>query len=308
MELAVLMIVCEGEENLAWDTLASLAEACSGARISLFLIDDASPTHIGMRLAERFRNAIGHSAQCYELPHRLGFYGLAQRLFRGLRIIAQSDRSFDMVMKIDADVCIVRKDLLSFLKATCAFGSGLYGELYPMRTRDRVLLLADYLPLGFARERHGDVIRRRWQLRRLFPVWWSDFGWRALMRGFRLEYVAGNFYILGGKTLRKLDAAGWLERDQTKSGFVFSDDVLLTIAVYALGDPVVDLRSVSSHWGFLATTEEDSLERMVAARPYVVHHLKDRPKAWERRKALRASLGWSKPELGVELVANSSAN
>jgi hypothetical protein len=123
-------------------------------------------------------------------------------------MIAQSERSFDMVVKIDADACIVRKDLLPFLKATCAFGIGLYGELYPMRTRDRVLLLADYLPLGFARERHGDVIRRRGQLRRLFPVWWSDFGWRALMRGFRLEYVAGNFYILGGKTLRKLDAAG----------------------------------------------------------------------------------------------------
>ncbi len=289
-QIALLMIVCESEEAIAWDTLSSLAEACAGAKQTLFLIDDASPSGIGNRLSERFRETTGQAAECYELRQSLGFYGMAHRLFLGLSRIAATGRPFDMVIKIDPDACIVRRDLLPFLREICPEGVGLFGESWRMRRRDAALLLADLLPFGFKRKSVGDIIYHDWQLRRLYSVWWSDFGRRALLRGFRFGVIVGGFFFLGGKTLDKLASAGWLTRDQRKHGFTFCDDTLMTIAAYAVGDPVIDLRMTSSQWGFLAITEESPLESIVPYRPYVVHCLKDRPKAWEHRRKLRAAL------------------
>jgi hypothetical protein len=100
--------------------------------------------------------------------------------------------------------------------------------------------------------------------------------------------------------LQKLAAPGWLARDQSRVGLTFTDDVLLTIAVHATGDPVVDLRTTSSQWGFLGTTEETPLDEILPFRPYVVHHLKNKPKAWERRHVLRASLGWPESDLQTQ--------
>jgi hypothetical protein len=299
VEAAVLMTVCEGEEGIAWDTLHGLARSCAGARLSLQLVDDASPSAIGRRLALRFTDTTGHPADCIELPHSLGFRGTAQRLFRGLEGIAQSGRNLDMVVKLDADACIVRPDLLSFLESICPDGVGFFGERYPMRHRDTLLLLADCLPFGFARRQVGDVIHPEWRLSRLGSVWWSDFGRAALAQGYRSGFIAGGFCVLGGKTLRKMADKGWLARDQARVGFTFTDDVLLTIASCATGDPVVDLRTLSTQWGFLSTTEETPLAEIVPYRPYVVHHLKNRPRAWERRRELKAALGWPAAELNA---------
>jgi hypothetical protein len=296
MQAAILMTVCQGEEEIAWDTLRGLSQACADAETSLVLVDDASPTHIGVRLANRFADLTGRGAECIELPSSLGFRGTARRLFRGLDRIAARWPSVDMVIKLDADACIVRPDLQSFLASLCPDGVGLYGERYRMRRRDALLLLADYLPVGFSRKQVGPVIFRDWRLRRVRPVWWSDFGRAALARGFRFGYIAGGFCVIGGGTLQKISRAGWLSRDQTPVGFTFTDDVLLTMAAHAVGDPVVDLRAVSGHWGFLSTTEDTPLEDIVPHRPYVVHHLKNRPLAWERRRALREALGWPQPE------------
>jgi hypothetical protein len=292
MQAAILMTVSQGEEEIAWDTLRSLARSCDGAQLSLVLVDDASPSHIGARLASRFAESTGHTAECIELPMSLGFRGTAQRLFRGLDRIAARLPSVDMVIKLDADACIVRPGLSGCLASLCRDGVGFYGERYPMRHRDALLIMADHLPCGFSRKQVGEVIYRDWQLRRVRPVWWADFGRAALARGYRFGFIAGGFCILGGKTLQKMARAGWLGRNQAPIGFTFTDDVLITMAAYAVGDPVVDLRGMS-HWGFLATTEDTPLSEIVPHRPYVVHHLKNRPRAWERRRELRDALGWA---------------
>jgi hypothetical protein len=306
VDIALLMCMCEGEEAIAWDVLSGIAQSCNQARLSLFIVDDGSPSRVGDRIAARFRQTYAQPATCHRLPKSLRFYGMAERLFIGLNDIAASGTSFDLVLKLDPDICVVRRDFLEFLKQVSPNGVGLFGERYTMRARDSLLLVADLVPAGFARKRVQGVMHREWRLRRLFPVWWSDFGRRALINGFRFGFIAGGFWILGGRSLRKLAETNWLGRDQSKHGFVFTDDVLLTLAMYALGEPVVDLATVSPHWGrFLSITEETPLDAIVPHRPYIVHHLKDRPKGWERRRALKAAFGWTGEQAAAE-TQNSS--
>jgi hypothetical protein len=287
------MCLCEGEEAIAWDVLSSIAVACSGAELSLFIVDDASKSRVGQRLASRFRGEFGFAASCRALRSGLRFYGMVERLFIGLNDIVKSGQQFDAVLKLDPDICVVRRDLLAFIKQTCPDGVGLFGERYEMRARDALLLVADLVPFGFARKRVDGVIFRDWSLRRYFPVWWQDFGRRALLNGFRFGFIAGGFWILGGQTLRKLGETGWFARDQAKHGFVFTDDVMLTMATYAIGDPVVDLAKRSPHFGrFLSITEETPMANVLPARPYIIHHLKDRPKGWEARMLVKRTFGW----------------
>jgi len=292
MDIALIMMVCERDEAIAWDVLSAAAEAqSSGTRLTLFMVDDASPSHVGRRLLQRFADAGGQAGDSYEMPTALGFHGCAARLFLGLDRIAASGRPFDMVVKFDPDVCVTRQDLFRFLReSACPNGVGLYGERYPLRRRDAALLLADLLPFGFARKRVGPAIVHKWKVRRPYFVWWSDVGYRALRNGFRFDFITGSFWALGGKTLKRLADSGWFARSDAKNGLLFGDDVLLTMAVHSIGDPIVDLRDVSHNWGFLGTTEDDPIDPMLMRRPYVVHHLKDRPKAWERRRLLKDAL------------------
>jgi hypothetical protein len=158
-----------------------------------------------------------------------------------------------------------------------------------MRWRDRVLFLADFLPMGFKRELVDGVIQRQWQLNRTTPVWWADLGMKALLNGFQFNFIPGCFWYLGGKTLQKLKEVGYLSREQSKYGFVFNDDTLLTTAVFAINHPVVDLTTLSGHWkGSMSMAEDTPLEAVKQIHPYVVHPLKNNPKAWERRRELKA--------------------
>ena len=289
MKLALFMKVCEGEYDIAWDALMSLAQSCKGADITLFVLDDASPSRVGKRLTDKFHETTQNPVDCLELPQSLGFRGSAQRAFLGLDRIASSGQEFDMVVKIDSDALVVRQDLGAFLEKSCPNGLGLYGEGNTMRWRDRVLFLADFLPMGFKRELVDGVIQRQWQLNRTSPVWWADFGMKALLNGFQFNFIPGCFWYLGGKTLQKLKEVGYLSRDQSKYGFVFNDDTLLTVAVYAINHPVVDLTSLSGHWkGSMSMTEDTPLEAVKHIHPYVVHPLKNNLKAWERRQELKA--------------------
>ena len=283
------MKVCEGEYDIAWDALMSLAQSCKGADISLFVLDDASPSQVGKRLADKFYEATLNPVDCLELPRSLGFRGSGQRAFLGLERIASSGEAFDIVVKIDADALVVRDDLGDFLEKSCPNGLGLYGEGNLMRWRDRLLYMMDYLPMGFKRALVDGVIQREWQLSRNYPVWWTDFGRRALLNGFRFHYIPGCFWYLGGKTLQKLKEVGYLSRDQSKYGFVFNDDLLLTTAVYAIGHPVVDLITVSQHWkGSMSMSENTLIVAVNHLDPYVVHPLKNNPKAWVRRRELKS--------------------
>ena len=185
MKLAVFLKVCEGEYDIDWDALMSLAQSCKGADISLFVLDDASQSQVGKRLADKFYEATLNPVDCLELPRSLGFRGSGQRAFLGLERIASSGEAFDIVVKIDADALVVRNDLGDFLEKSCPNRLGLYGAGNLMRWRDRLLYLMDYLPMGFNRALVDGVIQREWQLSRNYPVWWIDFGRRALLNGFR---------------------------------------------------------------------------------------------------------------------------
>ena len=289
MKLALFMTVCEGEYEMALDALISFIQSCQGADITLFVLDDASPSRVGKRLADKFHEMTQNPVDCLDMPQSLGFRGTAQRTFLGLTRIASSGEEFDMIVKIEADALVVRDDLGTFMEKTCPNGLGLYGERYTMRWRDRVLFLADFLPMGFKRELVDGVIQRQWQLSRTSPVWWSDFGMRALLNGFQFDYIPCCFWFLGGKTLQKLKEVGYLSREQSKYGFVFNDDLLLTTAVYAISHPVVDLTTLSEHWkGSMSMTEDTPLAAVKHIQPYVVHPLKNNPKAWERRKELKS--------------------
>jgi hypothetical protein len=289
MKLALFMKVCEGEYEIAWEALTSLAQSCKGADITFFVLDDASPSRVGKRLADEFHDMTGYPVDCLELPQSLGYRGSAQRAFLGLDWIVSSGEEFDMVVKIDSDALVLRDDLGDLLKESCPNGVGLYGEGQTMRLQDRLLFLADFLPVGFKRQMIDQIIQRQWQLNRTSPVWWADFGWRGFLNGFSFEFIPGCFWYLGGKTLKKLKEVGYLSRNQSKYGFVFNDDSLLTTAVYAIDHPVVDLVSLSPHWkGSTWMSESTPIEQVKSLRPYVVHPLKNNPKAWERRKELKS--------------------
>lgn len=291
MKLALFMTVCEGEYDLAWDALTSFTQSCTSADITLFVLDDASPSRVGKRLADKFHEMTGNPVDCLELPRSLGFRGTARRLFLGLERIANHGEAFDIVVKIEADALVVRDDLGNFLEKSCPNGLGFYGERYTMRWRDRLLCLADYLPIGFQRTSIDGIIQRQWQLSRTSPVWWADLGRQALLNGFQFDYIPCCFWFLGAKTLQTLKEGGYLCRDQSKYGFVFNDDLLLTIAVYAIDHPVVDLTTLSPHWkGSMSMSESTPMEDVKSLRPYVVHPLKDNPQAWERRKELKSIL------------------
>ncbi len=290
MKLAIFMKVCGGEYEIAWDSLTALADACAEANITLFVLDDASPSRVGKRLTEKFSEMTKNTVNCYELPKSLGFRGSAYRAFLGLDRITNSGEVFDIVIKIDADALVVRRDLGNFIEKVGSNGYGLYGVSNPMRLRDRLLYLADFLPIGFKRKKIEQVIQRQWQLNRVSPVWWTDFGSKALCNGFRFNFIPGCFWFLGGKTLQRLKEVGYLSLDQSKHGFVFNDDLLLTTAVYAINHPVVDLAtlSFSPHWyGTMSMGENTPIETIKTLKPYVLHPLKDNPEAWERRRKLK---------------------
>jgi hypothetical protein len=282
------MVVCEGEFEVGWEALRSLLAACKDHDLELFFLDDGSPSRVGRRLAERLKAERELPTECIELEKSLGFRGSAVRAFTGLAHIARSGKAFDAVIKIDADALVLREDLGAFIAAACRDGRGLFGEQHAMRARDRVLYAADQLPAGFTREVVDGTIQRRWRLSRLKPVWWADLGRKALLNGFKFQYIPGCFWFLGGQTLAALDAAGHLRRDQATHGFVFNDDLLLTTAVLAIGHPIVDLATLSpSFGGTMGMSERTPLDEVLRRRPFVVHPLKNNPQAWQRRQELR---------------------
>lgn len=288
MRLALFFCVCEGEYEIAWEALVSLLRSCKQHEVALFILDDASPSRVGKRLAERVKSERDMPIECIELEKSLGFRGTAWRAFHGLAQIAKAARNFDLVIKIDADALVLREDLGAFIATACPDGRGLYGELRAMRWRDRLLYAADQLPAGFTREAVDGVIQHKWKLARRKPVWWADVGRRAFRNGFRFGYIGGCFWFLGGQTLATLHGAGLLDRDQAQHGFVFNDDLLLTTAVLGIGHPVVDLATLSpSFGGTMSMSERFPLDEVLRRRPFVVHPLKNNPEAWQRREQLR---------------------
>ncbi|MBD2261271.1 hypothetical protein [Pseudanabaena sp. FACHB-2040] len=287
-KIALLMCICEGELDIAHDALSSFIKCCQG-EITLFLVDDASPSYVGQSLADRFIQQTGSKAHCLRLPKALKYRGNAQRTFLGLQSIRDVGRDFDLVVKLDADALVVREGLEEEMAAYCTDGCGLYGETFNMRLCDRVLFSSDLLPFGFKRKSVNGVIERRWQLSRTFPVWWSDFGYRGIRGGFRFNCILGSFWFMGWKTFCSLSDRGYFRRDQSKHGFVFNDDVLLTTAVHALKHPVVNLGQRSFSWKDTLIIHEETVQvnALWSRKPFVIHPLKNTPVSWRLRQEFK---------------------
>jgi len=171
--------------------------------------------------------------------------------------------------------------------------------------RNRVLLLADLLPMGFRRRLGKDgTLERNWELARMGSVWWADIGYKAMFQGFRFRYFGGPCYILGGQTVLKLAQAGFLNRVQEdRHGFLTSEeDVLMTLAVTAVGTAITDLREIHPRWAEFQISPRTTLGKLAADQPFLVHPLKASPAGDALRERVRSAFGL-KSRLPVE--ANS---
>jgi hypothetical protein len=289
---AILMYVCEGEQAIALGALRSLARACPGLSYDLFLVDDGSQSRVAQQLARRLPPGIA-VGRLLELPRSLGYRGCIERLLIGARAIVNSGVPYRLIVKLDADTLVLRADLGEHLLSACSGRVGIWGCCFPMRYRDRVLLLADILPVGFRRRTIEGTIQRDWELARWRPVWWTSIGLRAFRNGFRFWIVPGSFFVWSGDTLRKIAAQGLLDCHRAgRHGFVTSeDDLFTTLLTLAAGDPLHDLQDAHPTWGLARMPRTQSFEGVVAADPFVVHPLKADGETAALREMLERRIG-----------------
>ncbi len=288
MRIAVLLCVCDSDATLAEDVVTTLSSSASEHELRFFIMDDASKSHAGDRLAEHARR-LGKKATCTRLPQSLGFRGCIQRTCEGLREVVASGEPFDLVIKHDPDALVIRTDLGAFLAEHCRADDAMWGIPFTMRRRDRVLLLADLVPFGFRRRRKGHLVDRKWEPKRLYPVWWFSAGVRALAAGgFRFTTPGGGFYAIAMPLVRKMVEKGYLDRpNYERHGLITTEeDVMAGLLVRAVGGRVVDLGTISPRFGDLGISRTPDAKTLRANGHFVVHPLKATPEGLACRREL----------------------
>ncbi len=287
LRIAVLLCVCDSDATLAEDVVTTLCASASEHSLRFFIMDDASKTRAGERLADHCRR-LGRKASCTRLPEPLGFRGCIQRTCEGLREVAHSQEPFDLVIKHDPDALVIRTDLGALLSAHCRADDTMWGIPFTMRGRDRVLLLADLMPFGFRRRRQGAKIDRKWEPRRLRPVWWFRAGVQALANGFRFRTPGGGFYIVAMPLVQRMVDRGFLARPRyERHGFLTTEeDIMAGMLVRAVGGRVVDLDTVSPRFGDLGISPTPDAKTLRKNGHFVVHPLKATPQGLACRREL----------------------
>lgn len=286
MKIALFIVVCEGEYEIACDSLDRLLDVCPQHAFDLYIVDDGSPSDVGRRLMATRTHRFGR-CELVKLPKSIGFWGTCTRMMIGFRKILEAGCDYDFVLEIDADLFPVRVDLGSELERVCSDKGALYGCLFDLRKRDSMLVLADLFPVGFSRRAMNGVLNRQWSLRRWRRTWWDDLGMRALRNGYRFRSIGGAFWMLGFDALKRMERTGVLARDDSRLGLHVADDSLLTILCHGLDIPVVDFGRLSPAWqGVLSFGPDVPWDVVQQVRPYVVHPLKNTGPGWQRRKDL----------------------
>ena len=288
MKLLIFYGLYEGEKTIAPHALGQLLTILAGHEVDVLILDDASPSRVGEQTKARFAGPGPGRIDVLRLEHSTGYRGSIDRMFRALQWVAQTGRTYDYVLRVDADIHFCRADLAALFAPGRLPAQGIVGQPLVMRQRDFVQVLADVLPAGFRRHRTPDgKIEHKWELQRCRPVWWHTIGWRALIHGFRGVIVPGSFIVIAGATLAALHNRGWLDRPRTSLGLVFGDDTMLSIATRAVGHPVIDVRTLLPDWScslFIGPTT--TAEAVRTAGHYFIHPMKDAAWANDLRQAL----------------------
>lgn len=288
MKLLIYYGLCEAEKAIAPLALEQLVSILAEHEVDVLILDDASPSHLGKQMASQFAGKVPGNIDVLRLEKSRGARGYIGRVFGVLRWVAESGRAYDYILRVDADMHFCRRDLAALFQPGVLPTRGLCGQTLTMRSRDFVQVVADIFPMGFRRRRAADgKIEHPWELRRLRPVWWHDFGMRALIKGFRGVIVPGSFIIISGATVAAMQIKGWLDRDHDHLGLVFGDDTVLAMAATALEHPVVDARQVLKDWSCeLFLRPETSAADVKARGRYFIHPMKDVAWANTLREAL----------------------
>lgn len=274
LRLALMLCVCEGEREMAIDAVASVAHSASEHRLSVFIVDDASPSEVGVSVAS-WAKTKGLEAQVRRLERPLGFRGCLRRTTLGLGMVADNG-PVDLVIKIDPDTLITRRGLGAVLERYCADQPGISGFHRPMQWMHRLILVADLLPFGLQRRKVDRVMQRSVQMRRAGPVWWYQVGWHALRRRFDFHFCGGGFYVIHGRTLMRIARRGWLDNPFAgRDGLVGSEeDVFAAMLATAVGDPVLDLRREVPDLGTLKLASKAVDADELVAEGLIVHPVK----------------------------------
>lgn len=288
MNLLVLYGVYEGDKNIAPYALEQLLTILAGHTVDVLILDDASPSRVGERLATTFKGPVPRRMDLLVREFSQGYRGSIDRTFGALAWIARCGRVYDYVLRVDTDIHFCRRDLAELFKPGVLPELGITGQTLAMRSRDLVQILMDILPVGFRRRHLPDrTIAHTWELSRFRPVWWQSIGWRALWHGFRGVILPGCFIAMSGKTLAEMSRRGWLDRPRASIGLSFGDDTIMSVATVALGHPITDLRTLIPDWSCdLFLTPAATAEGIREKRRYYVHPMKDAGWAMALREAL----------------------
>jgi hypothetical protein len=284
--ILVFFCVYEAERSFAAGTLAQLLDVWNHCDLTLHIQDDASPSYLGHGLAKQFAERV--PIRVTRVERSLGYHGLLEHWLSFLHNCAACAKRYDYVVRVDADIHLASRRLAHIFHPDRSPSNGILGHTLVMRHRDFLLWMADLAPAGMRRKLHADGrMEHRWEFRRTRPVWWSDIGWTALRRGFRGRIVTGPLQILAWPTLVAIDQRGWLARPRRATGFIFQDDVLLSMMVHAVGHPIMDIRKIIDGWNATCfLTPGTPIQSILASRFDFLHPLKNSSWADEVRAAM----------------------
>ena len=272
--IAVVMVVSPGESQIALDSLLRAA-ALAPANTEFFLADNTGDPAALVSLATQSVRPL----TILQLPGApRPYFEIGRTVFGVLSQVAPF--APDIVIKIDPDTVVLSPlfflDLMKLardadLVAAHAAPRGLGNNF-----RRLFRLLLDVLPVGLARtgatHRYGSFGRLRvgaaWH-------WRGTLG--ALVR-LRVPQAqpSGGGYALSGRMLTRLAAKGWFTA-KGNNGLEWNDDILLPLAVRALGGTVLDLRrtAMAEGWRWMHGSRYFEAEDLRQPGLRAVHPLKN---------------------------------
>jgi glycosyltransferase involved in cell wall biosynthesis len=290
MKLGVHFGVYEAERSYASHTLGQLLDLLSAHQVHVLVLDDASPSDLGAALRDQLGPGRPNVTwDVFRIDRSKGYRATMDRALFALSRLAGSDIGFDYILRVDADLFFNRPEFSDLFAPGRLPRRGLVGKLIEFRWRDYVQIFLDLTPVGFQRKLVGDHLEHDWAPTRTRPVWWSDIGLKALRNGFGRRFTHGALMIMAGETLDRLKETGWLGRaPSTSPGLVFGDDVMISLMVKGLGDPMLDFTEILSNCQCEMFVDPRKLD--VSSSPlrdyYLLHPLKGDSVSLELRRRL----------------------